>query len=64
MIIVNFKNYQETFGDGAIKLAEICQRVAKKTGVKIIPAVSPLDAVKIKEKLDIEVFLQNVDPIF
>jgi triosephosphate isomerase len=64
MIIVNFKNYKETFGDGALKLAEICQKVAKKTGVKIIPAVSPLDAVKIKEKLGMEVILQNTDPIF
>lgn len=64
MIIVNFKNYKETFGDGAMVLAEICQRIGKKSGVKIIPAVSALDAVKIKEKLDMEIFLQSVDPIF
>jgi len=64
MILVNFKLYKEIFGDGAIKLAEICQKVAKKTGVKIIPVVTALDAVRIKEKLGIdEVYLQSVDEV-
>jgi len=61
MILINFKLYKETFGDGALKLAEICKKVGEKTGVKIIPVVSALDAVRIKEKLGIEVFLQSVD---
>lgn len=63
MILVNFKLYKETFGDGAIKLAEICQKVTKKTGVKIIPVVTALDAVRIKEKLEMEVYLQAVDEV-
>ncbi len=63
MILVNFKLYKETFGDGALKMAEICQKVAKKSGVKIIPVVSVLDAVRIKEKLGIEVFIQAVDEV-
>lgn len=63
MILVNFKLYKETFGDGALKLAEICQKVAKKTGVKIIPVVSALDAVLIKEKLKMEVYIQSVDEV-
>ena len=61
MILVNFKIYKETFGDGALKLAEICKKVSQKSGVKIIPVVSALDAVRIKEKLNIEVYLQAVD---
>jgi len=61
MILVNFKLYKETFGDGALKLAEICKKVSQKTGVKIIPVVSALDAVRIKEKLEMEVYLQAVD---
>jgi len=61
MILVNFKLYKETFGDGALKLAEICKKVGEKTGVKIIPLVSALDAVRIKEKLGIEVYLQAMD---
>ncbi|MDD4026570.1 MAG: triose-phosphate isomerase [Candidatus Shapirobacteria bacterium] len=63
MILVNFKIYKETFGDGALKMAEICQKVMKKTGVKIIPIVSALDAVRIKEKLGIDVYLQAVDSV-
>ena len=61
MILVNFKLYKETFGDGALKLAEICKRVSQKTGVKIIPVVSALDAARIKEKLEMDVYLQTVD---
>ena len=61
MILVNFKLYKETFGDGALKLAEICKKVSQKTGVKIIPVVSALDAVRIREKLEMEVYLQAVD---
>lgn len=63
MILVNFKIYKETFGDGAMNLAEICQRVSQKSGVKIIPVVSALDAVMIKEKLGMEVYLQAVDEV-
>lgn len=64
MIIVNFKNYKETFGDGALKLAEICKKVAEKSGIEIIPAVSSLDAAIIQKELKTKVFLQSVDPIF
>lgn len=64
MIIVNFKNYQESFGDKSLELAEICKRVGEKNKVKIIPAVSALGAAIIKEKLDMEVWLQSVDSVF
>ena len=64
MIVVNFKIYEETFGDKAFELAKICQKVSKKTKVKIIPSVSALDAVRIKNELDMEVWLQNIDEVF
>ena len=64
MIVVNFKIYEESFGDKAMELARICKKVMDKTKVKIIPVVSALDAFRIKEKLDMEVWLQNVDEIF
>ena len=63
MIIVNFKNYQESFGNGALELAKICKKVSEKSKVKIIHLVSALDAALIKEKLEMEVWLQSVDPI-
>ena len=64
MIVVNFKIYEETFGNKALELAKICQKVSKKTKVKIIPAVSALDAVSIKNELGMEVWLQNTDDMF
>ncbi len=61
MIFVNFKLYKETFGEGAISLAKVCKNVSQKTGVKIFPVVSALDALRIKEKVGIDVYLQNID---
>lgn len=62
MIILNFKIYRETFGDGALELAKICQSVARKRNIKIIPAVSALDVYRIKHELDMEVLVESVDP--
>lgn len=61
MIIVNFKIYENTFGDGAFDLAKICKNVSKKTGVRIIVAVSALDAYRLIKETGIEVFLQDFD---
>ena len=61
MILLNFKLYPETFGDSALKLSTIAKEVMKNTGVKIIPVLSALDAVRIQEKLKIDVYLQHVD---
>lgn len=60
MILVNFKIYKETFGEGAIKLAEICKRVMEKTKVVIIPVVSALDVYRIKKEVGIKVYIQAV----
>lgn len=61
MILLNFKIYSETFGDKAIKLGKIIKEVSRETGVKIIPVLSSLDAYRLKQELDLEVYLQHVD---
>jgi len=61
MILLNFKLYPETFGDYALNLSAIAKEVMETTGVKIIPVLSALDAVRVKEKLNIDVYLQHVD---
>lgn len=61
MILVNFKLYKETFGPGAIKLSKICKEVSELTGVKIMPVVTALDAVRIRNEVGLEVLIQNVD---
>ncbi|HOR01796.1 MAG TPA: triose-phosphate isomerase [Candidatus Woesebacteria bacterium] len=64
MILVNFKIYEETWGDKAVELAKICKKVSNKTQVKIVPVVSALDAGEIMMKTNSEVWLQDVDEIF
>lgn len=64
MIVINFKIYEDTFGNKALELAKICKKISEETKIKIIPVVSALDAVRIKDQLGGEVWLQSVDEIF
>ena len=60
MILINFKIYQETFGDNALKLGKIIKELADKSGIRIVVTSSALDALRLKE-LGLEVWLQNID---
>jgi triosephosphate isomerase (TIM) len=65
MILLNFKVYKQTWGEGAIKFAKICKKVMEETGTEIIPVVSALDLVRVKEIMDDKkVYLQNIDGNF
>jgi triosephosphate isomerase len=65
MILINFKVYKETWGEGAIKIAKICKKVMEETGTEIIPVVSALDLVRVKEIMGKnKVYLQNIDGDF
>lgn len=61
MIFVNFKIYQQTFADGAVKLAKACRKVSEKSGVKIVPIVSALDLFRVKKEAGGEIYLQAAD---
>ena len=61
MILINFKIYKETWGEGAVNLAKICKLVMDKTGVKIIPVVSALDVYRVSREVDIKVIVQHTD---
>lgn len=63
MILVNFKIYKETWGDGAIDLVKKCLEVMRETKKEIIPVVSALDLVRVKQVFDGRVFLQSVDGV-
>ena len=60
MILVNFKIYEESFGEGAVKLAKICKKVEKETKVEIIPVVSALDGYRIKNEVGGKIYIQSV----
>jgi triosephosphate isomerase len=60
MILVNFKNYESGWGEGAIKIAGICKRVSRDSKVEIYPVVSALDTYRIMKEVGVEVILQAV----
>lgn len=62
MIFVNFKTYKEGTGEGAVKLAKICQEVSKATSLKIIPFVQAVDIFRLA-RLGFEVWAQHLDDI-
>lgn len=62
MIFVNFKTYPQATGKNAQKMAVVCQRVFKKTGVKIIPCVQAIDLFKVCQQVTIPVWTQHIDP--
>lgn len=65
MILVNFKVYKETWGEGAIKFAKICKEVMEETGTEIIPVVSAFDLIRVKEIMgEKKVYLQKIDGDF
>ena len=62
-MVVNFKSYEQGSGQNAIKLAKICQAVAKSTKKSIVVAVQEADIYRISQAVSIPVFAQHIDPI-
>ncbi|MBT6068831.1 triose-phosphate isomerase [Candidatus Peregrinibacteria bacterium] len=63
LIVTNFKAYDEGFGEDAVRMAKIHEKVSKETGVVIGVAVSAIDLKAIVEAVSIPVFVQHIDPI-
>lgn len=61
MILINFKIYQETFGDKALDLANSIKQVASSSKIDIVLTCSALDAYRIKSATGLKVWLQNID---
>ena len=63
IIIVNFKCYEQATAGRAVKLAKICDSVAKKYKKSI--AISPqfCDICRISNEVSIPVLSQHIDPI-
>lgn len=60
-IITNFKAYDSGFGDDALRMAKIHEKVSKATGVLIGIAVPAIDIRLISESVSIPVFAQHID---
>ena len=63
IIIINFKTYKESTGDNAVKLAEVCNKVAEETKTSIAVAVQLAEINKISQKVSIPVLSQHIDAI-
>ena len=61
--IINFKAFTEASGLNAVKMAKICEKVSKETGIKIIVAVQPTDIREVSRTVSIKVFAQHIDPV-
>src|SRR3989344_8995523 len=61
MIIVNFKTYNESTGENAVKLAIACETVSEQTRVQIIPVVQTVDLWRVKQHVNIPVWIQHID---
>lgn len=63
LILVNFKLYEQSTGDSAVKLAKIHEKVARENNVSIAVAVNALDLAAVCRAVSIPVFAQHLDPI-
>jgi triosephosphate isomerase len=62
MIFVNFKTYKEGTGEKAVKLARVCEEIAKKSRIEIIPIVQVVDLYQVKHHFPkLEVWIQHLD---
>ncbi len=64
MIFVNFKLYHQAWGERAVALAKICQRVSQKTKVPVIPLVAGFDLWRVKKEVGDPVWAQHGDLYF
>jgi len=63
LLLINFKTYKEATGKNAVKLAKICEVIAKKYKVNIAVAPNIIDLSEVASSVDIPVFSQHIDPI-
>ncbi len=63
LAIINFKAYKSSIGLNAIRLAKICEKVARKERANIAVAVQPADIFAVAANVKIPVLAQHVDAI-
>jgi len=61
-LIVNFKNYLEAAGEGALRLAKVAEEVASETGATIVVCPPLPNLSQVCASVKIPVFAQHTDP--
>lgn len=62
MIFVNFKTYEQGTGQAALKLAKVCQKVAKEISIDVFPIVQVADVFRLVNQ-GLKVWAQHIDNI-
>lgn len=63
LILVNFKDYKEASFNNGLRLAKICDFVAKKCKKEIWIAVEAPDIYNISKNVKLKVLAQHIDPV-
>ena len=63
IIVLNFKTYRESTGSEALRLAEICEDIARDYSVQMIVAPQTADIHAISHEVKIPVYAQHVDGV-
>lgn len=63
LTIINFKTYKQSSGKNAVKLAKLCEKVAKSLETNIMVAVQAADIEKVASKVKIPVLAQHIDAV-
>lgn len=63
IIIVNFKTYEGCFGERAVELARVVDKVAKETGASLAVAPNNIDIYRVSQQVSIPVLAQHTSPI-
>lgn len=60
-VFVNFKTYPQGTGKKAVDLAKICEEVGHESSLPVIPIVQIADLSKVKEAVNIPIWVQHLD---
>ncbi len=63
ILVINFKTYKKGSNDDAVKMARLCDRIAREKKANIAIAVQALDLYRVAKEVEIPVFIQHIDNI-
>ncbi|MBI4362866.1 MAG: triose-phosphate isomerase [Euryarchaeota archaeon] len=61
-IVINFKTYTESTGDGALRISRAAEKVARETGAPIAVCPQAADLHRVAQAVKIPVYAQHIDP--
>ncbi len=63
VIIINYKNYAQSYGKNGIELTQAVERVADETGASIVIAPPGTEIFRLSQTTKLPIYAQHIDPI-